>query len=87
MLQAKLLRQMGCDCGRTVALGGVMTASQVSHTAFTRQMRLRLGQLPGEECVGPGGYGGLKVALRTTAAPRYFFYIFLRLIDKGYRPI
>ena len=54
---------------RAVALGGMVAAGQKGHTGFARQMRLRLGDLAGDEGIRPGSDGRFEIPLRTPRAP------------------
>ena len=67
--QAQLGRHRRPQCGRAVALGGVVATGQVGHTAFARQMGLGLREFTGDEGIDPSGDGGLEIVLRAAAAP------------------
>ena len=87
MRQTELRRDMGSHRRRTVALGCMVATCQVGHATFTRQVCLRLGEFTGDEGIGSGGNGSFKIALRSTAAPCYFFNSSLLIRNKGYRSI
>ena len=73
MHQAELLGQMLADRPRPIALARMVTTSQIGHAALTRQMRLGLGDFAGDVGLSARGDRRLKITLRTTSAPRYFF--------------
>src|SRR5437867_12798331 len=51
----------------------MVAAGNEGHAHLARVMRLRLGNLAGDEGVGTGRNRSLKIALRTTGTPRYWF--------------
>ena len=64
-----------------------MTTRQKGHTRLARDVRLGLRNLAGNEGVSPGSNRTIKIILRTTGTPRYFFNSCLRPSYMGYRPI
>ena len=72
---------------RTKTFAGVVATGQVRDASFARIVRLRLGDLAGDEGVGPSANRGFKIALRATAAPCYVFDSSWRTTDKDYGPI
>ena len=87
MRQPELRRHMRRHRRRAITLGRVVATGDEGHAHFARVVRLRLGDLAGDEGVGPGGNRVLEVALRAAGAPCYVFDSSLRTSDKGYRPI
>src|SRR5574337_43313 len=80
--QAELRRDVARHRRRAVALARVVAAGEVGHAAFARDVRLRLGNLAGDEGLRPGGDCRLEVALRAAGAPRYSFDSTLRRIHQ-----
>ena len=70
----KLGSHMRSHRRRTVTLGGVVAAGDKRYPHFARVVRLGLGDLASDENIRTGGNRILKIALRTTRAPRYVFY-------------
>ena len=87
MRQPQLRGHVRGHCRCTIAFAGMVAASDEGHAALARQVRLGLGDLAGDESIGPGCDGRFKIILRTTGTPSYFFYRFLCLIDEGNSPI
>ena len=54
---------------RAEALAGMVAAGEEGHAGLARVVRLRLGDLAGDEGVGAGGDRRLEVALRAAGAP------------------
>ena len=72
-MNAQLRRHMR-DNGRcAIPLRGKVAAGHESHAHFARKVRLRLGNLSGDEGIGASGNRRLEIALRAATAPRYFF--------------
>ena len=86
MKQSELRRNLRRHSGRAVTLRGMMAAGDESHAHLARTVGLRLGNLSGDEGVGASGNRRFKIALRTTAAPRYIFNSCMRTSYLNNRP-
>ena len=80
MIQAKLGGNLTGHGRRAITLRGMVAAGDEHHVHFARQMRLRLGNLAGDEGISTSGNCRLEIALGTATSPSYVFYRFF------YRP-
>ena len=72
-LDAKVLGNVRTERLHAIAFTGMVPTGQVGHAAFTRVVRLWLGNFAGNERIGPSCNGRLEITLRTARAPGEVF--------------
>ena len=71
---------------RAVAFGSMVSARNVGDPTFTGIVGLRLGDLTGDEDIGPGGNGRFEITLSASCAERDVTHRPIGFSHQGDRP-